>query len=83
MPHELNAIATAIHDEPKGLTKAKKTIYSASLELTEAEIRAYVIAGVKRDNPSVKDYELTVQFRAETDETCPPITAMVSGELVK
>ena len=59
------------------LTKTRKIVSSVALELTEAEIVAYVIDGVKRDHKELKDYELNVGFDLEM-----PLTASVQGERV-
>lgn len=59
------------------VTKTRKIISSAKLELTEAEIAAYVIDGVKRDHKELKDYDLAVGFDLEM-----PLSATVAGEKV-
>lgn len=59
------------------VTKTRKIISSAKLELTEAEIAAYVIDGMKRDHKEMKDYELAVGFDLEM-----PLKASVQGERV-
>jgi hypothetical protein len=60
------------------LTKTKKIIHTRRRELTETEIAAYVIAGVKRDHKELKDYELTCGFNIEP----LVLTAVVEGERV-
>lgn len=59
------------------LTKTRKIVSNVSLALTEEEIAAYVIDGVKRDHRDLKDYELNVGFDLEM-----PLTASVQGERV-
>ena len=60
------------------LTKTRKIVSSVALELTEAEIVAYVVDGVKRDHKELKDYELAVGFNFGGVE----MTATVEGERV-
>lgn len=60
------------------LTKTRKIVSSVALELTEAEIAAYVIDGVKRDHKELKDYELKVGF----DLGDIALSATVEGERV-
>lgn len=62
---------------PSEVVKTRSITHKATVELTEAEVADYLIAEVKRRNPSVKDYELTCEF------SVGGLTATVSGELVK
>lgn len=81
---ELNAsIQAAIPDAAeRKLTKTRKIINSVKTELTEEEIVAYVIEGMKRDHKELKDYEMVVDFDRVDEGDDLRLVATVSGEKV-
>jgi len=47
---------------PSEVVKTRSITHRATVDLTEAEIAAYVIAGVKRDHKDLKDHDMMVEF---------------------
>lgn len=58
--------------------KTRKIINSVRLALTEDEVVAYIVDGVKRYHKELKDYDLKVFF----DTGALQISATVEGERV-